>query len=251
MPTYKPQGRGGAALDRAPSTFATAGRALRTRPTWRPAAGGGGGPGWNGAVRDRVLAGFARRWSPQQIAGWPGIAGCSATRHLPVRLPQQARARTTGGLASGQDQTGLAGSGAQHARFIDRIPIHQRVGGGYAGDLWPPELMSFVGACSPGPPRAHLPSQERRCRAGFPRPPDPHRQRRVRPLPPPPPGDSRIAPTTTREPANRRGSCLRRNDGWGVSPPPRGLSRRRRTPAGRRRRSLAGAARHCRPRGGR
>ena len=103
-----------AALDRAPSTVARelkrngtpAGRyapdyahlAARSR-RWR-----GARLERDAALRDRVLAGFARRWSPQQIAerlARDAVAGCSATRASTGSSTGSKRgSRTTGGLAA-------------------------------------------------------------------------------------------------------------------------------------------------------
>ena len=149
-----------------------------------------------------------------------GSPGALPREHLPVRLPAASAGQ---GLPvvplppPGQDQTGLAGSGAPPApaRFIaHRIPIHQRplaVATRETFGHWEADLMSF-GRSGPvvlalherasrlllgGPPREQGSRRHRSypgAPAGCPSPgvaPDPHlRQRhRVRPaLPPPRPG---------------------------------------------------------------
>ena len=154
-----------AALDRAPSTVARelkrngtpAGRyapdyahlAARSR-RWR-----GARLERDAALRDRVLAGFARRWSPAADRGavgpGRGSPGALPREHLPVRLPAASAGQ---GLPvvplppPGQDQTGLAGSGAQQPRPLHRPPHPYppaAVGGGYRETFghWEADLMSF------------------------------------------------------------------------------------------------------------
>ena len=127
-----------AALDRAPSTVA---RELKRNGTpagrYAPdyAQQAAHSRRWRGArlerdaaLRDRVLAGFARRWSPQQIAerlaresGRRVLCHESIYRFVYRQQPGQ-------GLPvvplppPGQDQTGLAGTGAQQLRPLHRPP---------------------------------------------------------------------------------------------------------------------------------
>ena len=154
-----------AALDRAPSTVARelkrngtpAGRyapdyahlAARSR-RWR-----GARLERDAALRDRVLAGFARRWSPQQIAGrLARDAGRRVLSHESIYrfvYRQQARVkdyRWSRCLPQGKTKRGWRGRGrSSSARFIaHRIPIHQRpvaVATRETFGHWEADLMSF------------------------------------------------------------------------------------------------------------
>ena len=154
-----------AALDRAPSTVARelkrngtpAGRyapdfaqlAARSR-RWR-----GARLERDAALRDRVLAGFARRWSPQQIAGrLARDAGRRVLCHESIYrfvYRQQARVkdyRWSRCLPQGESERGWRGRGrSSPARFIaQRTPIHQRslaVATRETFGHWEADLMSF------------------------------------------------------------------------------------------------------------
>ena len=106
------------------------------------------------ALRDRVLAGFARRWSPQQIAGrLARDAGCRVLSHESIYrfvYRQQARVkdyRWSRCLPQGKTKRGWRGRGrSSPARFPHRIPIHQRplaVATRETFGHWEADLMSF------------------------------------------------------------------------------------------------------------
>ena len=192
-----------AALDRAPSTVAreltrNATPAGRYAPDYAQQAAHS--RRWRGArlerdaaLRDRVMAGFARRWSPQQIAerlAWE--SGRRVLCHESIYrfvYRQQARVkdyRWSRCLPQGKTKRGWRGRGrSSSARFIaHRTPIHQRpvaVATRETFGHWEADLMSFraVGSGGPGPPRAHLPppgggppreqeSRRHRCYPGAP-----------------------------------------------------------------------------------
>ena len=170
-----------AALDRAPSTVARelkrngkpagsyapeyAHVAARSR-RWR-----GARLERDAALRERVLAGFARRWSPQQIAERLAVeSGRRVLCHESIYrfvYRQQARVkdyRWSRCLPQHKTKRGWRGRGrSSPARFIaHRIPIHQRplaVAQRETFGHWEADLMSFgrSGGRGPGPPRAHLP----------------------------------------------------------------------------------------------
>ena len=154
-----------AALDRAPSTVAreltrNGTPAGRYAPDYAQQAAHS--RRWRGArlerdaaLRERVLAGFARRWSPQQIA--ERLARESGRRVLCHEsiyrfvYRQQARVkdyRWSRCLSQGKTKRGWRGRGrSSSARFIaHRTPIHQRplaVATRETFGHWEADLMSF------------------------------------------------------------------------------------------------------------